>query len=107
MSDHQTVFDLSPPPDDADALDVLKWMISVMDREDRSLMFVASILASRVEWRGLTEKQAASASRVYDRIRDLFDRGLLEIQGGGGRTHVDGAPTNVTHLNTKAKRGGK
>jgi hypothetical protein len=93
------IFDLSPPPVEADALDMLKWMVAVMDRDDRSLMFVASLLTQCIEWNGLTEKQAAAGSRVYERVLSLFDRGLLAIQGG--RVEDDGAPSNVTHLTLK------
>jgi len=98
------LFDLSPPKEDCDVLDSLKWMISVMDRDDKSLMFVASLLSGFIKWGGLTDKQAAGAAKVYERVLGQFERGVLAIQGGGPTTKDDGR-TNVTHLSSRRGTG--
>lgn len=89
-------FDLSPPNGEADALDVLKWLVSVMDRDDKGLHFVASVLASAARYGGITEKQAIAVENAYDRVLKLFNNGALAIQGG--RIDKDDGPSNVTHL---------
>jgi hypothetical protein len=70
-------------------------MIAVMDPDDNSLHFVASLLSSCCKYRGLTERQASAAEKMYQRVLKAFEAGALEIQGG--HVSVDG-PTNVTQL---------
>ncbi|MEC5289423.1 MULTISPECIES: hypothetical protein [unclassified Aurantimonas] len=89
------MFDLSPPADEDGAIVAMKWMIAVMDRDDKSLHFVASVLSSCCKYGGLTERQADAVEKTYERILKAFEAGALEIQGG--HISVDG-PTNVTHL---------
>lgn len=99
------MFDLSPPKPEAAPLEVMKWMIAVMDIDDKSLMFTASVLAQAIKWNGLTPKQAEGISRVYGRVMDQFDRGILAIQGGG-LAEEEGTPRNVTHI-TAHRRGNR
>jgi hypothetical protein len=97
-----TMFDFSPPPDDADAGDVMKWMIAVMDRDDTSLHFVSSVLSNFLKYNGITEKQAAGVEKIYSRVLAEFKRGVLHIQTGGAP--AGGGPTNVTHIGSRRSR---
>lgn len=54
------MFDLSPPADEDGAIAALKWMVAVMDRDDKSLHFVASVLSSCCKYGGLTERYSAA-----------------------------------------------
>lgn len=105
MSAQPRLFDLSPPPAGTPAVEVMKWMISVMDANDTSLMFVASVLAQSIKWGGMTERQEAGIVRIYERVLDAFDRGVLAIQGGG-IAEDENAPHNVTHLTARRGKGG-
>lgn len=93
------LFDLSPPSSSADAGDVMKWMISVMDRDDKALHFVASVLSQFLKNGGLSEKQAAAIEKRYAIVLEHFERGVLHIQTGGAPSG-DG-PTNITHISAR------
>lgn len=93
------LFDLSPPSSDADAGDVMKWMVSVMDRDDKALHFVASVLSHFLKNGGLSEKQAAALEKRYAIVLDQFDRGVLHIQTGG--VPAGEGPTNITHIGAR------
>lgn len=93
------LFDLSPPSADADAGNVMKWMISVMDRDDKALHFVASVLSQFLKNGGLSEKQAAAIERRYALVLDHFERGILHIQTGGAPAGE--GPTNITHIGAR------
>lgn len=89
-------FDLSPPSSDADAGDVMKWMVSVMDRDDKTLSFVASVLSNFLKFGGLSEKQAAALEKRYAIVLDQFEKGVLNIQTGKvPAAHVS---TSITHI---------
>lgn len=93
------LFDLSPPPAGADAGEAMKWMISVMNRDDKALSFVASVLSQFLARGGMTEKQAAAIEKRYDIVLDQFERGVLHIQTGGAPAG-DG-PSNITHIGAR------
>lgn len=93
------LFDLSPPSSDADAGDVMKWMISVMDRDDKALHFVASVLSHFLKNGGLSERQADAVGKRYSIVLDQFERGVLHIQTGGAP--VGDGPTNITHIGAR------
>lgn len=92
-------FDLSPPSTDDDAGDVMKWMISVMDRDDKALHFVASVLSQFLKNGGLSEKQAAAIEKRYAIVLDHFERGVLHLQNGGVPSGE--GPTNITHISAR------
>lgn len=92
---------ISQPSDDADAGDLMKWMITVMDRDDTSLHFVSSVFSNFLKYNGLTEKQADGIERIYVRVSEQFERGVLNVQTGG--VAKDNSPTNVTHINTRRR----
>ena len=105
MTNAPALFDLSPPADEADAGDIMKWMIAVMDRDDTSLHFVSSVLSGFLKYNGITAKQAAGVEKIYTRVLDQFERGILHIQTG--EVPSDNAPANVTHINTARGANGK
>jgi len=89
-------FDLSPPSSAADAGDVMKWMVSVMDRDDKSLHFVASVLSHFLKTGGLSEKQAEALEKRYAIVLDQFEKGVLNIQTGKASTARVSA--SITHI---------
>lgn len=91
-------FDLSPPSSDADAGDVMKWMVSVMDRDDKALSFIASVLSNFLKFGGLSEKQAAALEKRYAIVLDQFEKGSLNIQTGKVPTGKES--TSITHIGT-------
>lgn len=93
------MFDFSPPADDADALDIMKWLVAVIDRDDKSLHFVANVLSQFAKYGGITEKQAAAVEKTYVRVLKAFENGALAIQGGS--IDRDEGPSNVTHLRSR------
>lgn len=101
MTTSSTLLHIVQPSDDADAGDMMKWMITVMDRDDTSLHFVSSVLSSFLKYNGITEKQAAGVEKIFVRVCDQFDRGILNVQTGG--VPKDAAPTNVTHINPRRR----
>lgn len=92
-------FDLSPPCSDADAGDVMKWMVSVMDRDDKSLHFVASVLSHFLKTGGLSEKQAEALGKRYAIVLDQFENGSLNIQTG--KVPTGNGPTSITHIGVR------
>ncbi len=102
MTSQPTLFNFPLPSDDADAGDVMKWMIAVMDRDDTSLHFVSSVLSGFLKHNGITEKQAAGVEKIYVRILAEFERGVLYIQTG--EVPHDNAPSNVTHIGARRSR---
>lgn len=88
--------EVTPPKDGDDPVTVLKWLITVMNKSDKSLMFTSSVLSHCINYGGLTEKQAAGIEKIFTRVLDQYARGVLEFQGGG--LAENDAPSNVTRL---------
>jgi len=96
-------FTFDPPADGADIQDVCTWLIRVMNKKDKSVVFVASVMTFFLQKGGVSEKQYASLQRVYGRVLDAFERGALEIQG----TVVaddDGSPTNIVSFSRGSRK---
>lgn len=68
-------------PDRPDSLvwvDVLRWMVCVMDVHDTRLAFIASCLSYAIKNEGLTPAQARACNRIYERVQEaFFDRVLV------------------------------
>lgn len=75
------MIDLQKPSDTDSIETVLKWMIGVMDRDDKSLAFIASVFSYAMKNGAVSEKQADAAGRVYDKVVAQFDAGHLAVQG--------------------------
>lgn len=90
------MLDFSPPADDASVVSVMKWMIAVMDNDDSSLHFIASVLSHCCKYGGITERQADAVEGVYSRLLNAFETGALNIQGGC--VGISEGPANVVTL---------
>lgn len=98
MIDHGPfTLDVTPPTDGDDPITVMKWLITVMNKNDKGLMFVASVLSHCIKYGGLTERQAEGVEKIFVNRLDQFNRGVLEFQCGG-MSSDDSAPSNVTRL---------
>lgn len=60
--------------------DYLRWVIAVMDADDRDLGFMASLLSYCLDHQGLTEKQAKYARRIFVRVHATWLADQLECQ---------------------------
>jgi hypothetical protein len=69
-----------PPPDNSRWIDLLKWIVTVMDADDPDLSFVASLLHHAIDRPGLTDRQAKYAEKIRARIEGLYARGALGCQ---------------------------
>lgn len=96
-------FTFDPPGDGADIQDVCTWMLRVMNKKDKSVVFVASVMTFFLQKGGVSEKQYASLQRVFNRVLDAYERSALEVQGSIVAVD-DGSPTNIVSFSS-AKRG--
>lgn len=98
-------FTFDPPADDADIQDVCTWLIRVMNKSDKSVVFVASVMTFFLQKGGISEKQLASLQRVYGRVLDQYNQGGLVVQGCIV-AEEDGSPANIVSFSA-AKAGGR
>lgn len=59
---------------------LLRWMIAVMDDDDKALPFIASCLSHCLKNGGLSERQEASCYKVAMRLRDRWHAMTLDCQ---------------------------
>lgn len=90
------LYDISSP-DNGEVIDTMKWLITVMDRNDKGLPFVASVFSYALKTGGISEKQVEALERIYARIIERYELGTLAIQGG--TTDEPESSASVTHLN--------
>lgn len=57
----------------------LRWMVCVMDADDRSLSFVCSCLSHAVKGR-LSDKQTAALEKCRKRVVEAYKAEILECQ---------------------------
>lgn len=100
-----STFTFDPPVDGADIQDVCTWLLRVMNKKDKSVVFVASVLTFFLQKGGLSEKQYASLQRVFVRIDEAYSRNALEVQGCVV-AHDDGTPTNIVSFSSARGKGG-
>lgn len=67
-------------PTQASWKSVLRWLVCVMDADDKILPFVASCLAYAIKNDGLSEKQHLVCEKISIRIRDAHNQGVLVCQ---------------------------
>lgn len=99
-----SAFTFEPPADGADIQDVCTWLIRVMNKKDKSVVFIASVLTFFLQKGGLSEKQYASLQRVYLRVVEAYERNALEIQGSVVAVD-DGSPTNIVSFSAGRGKG--
>jgi hypothetical protein len=56
-------------PDSNKWVDILHWLVIVMDEEDSSRHFVAGVFAHCLKAGGITDKQAAAVEKIWERVR--------------------------------------
>lgn|SRR5690554_2979926 len=62
-------------------VDILRWMVCVMNPDDRSLHFIASVLSSAIKNEGkLSPKQAEVVEKIFKRVERDFDSEVLDCQ---------------------------
>ena len=75
---------LPPAPDDSAAgiiLQMLRWLVFVMDPDDRGLVFVVGCLSWSLRHGGtLTPKQLAAIEDIYSRVVEQWDHGALACE---------------------------
>ena len=73
-----------PPPPEGESLpwiDVLRWMLCVMDDDDRAMAFVAGVLRYALEHEGsITAKQGEACNNIWARMHRLYHQGILDCQ---------------------------
>lgn len=97
-------FTFDPPANGADIQDVCTWLIRVMNKKDKSVVFIASVLTFFLQKGGLSEKQYASLQRVFERVYDAYERNALEVQGCVV-AQDDGSPTNIVSFSAGRSKG--
>jgi len=91
-------FTFDPPlGNDSDIQDVCTWLIRVMDKKDKSVVFVASVMTFFLQKGGISEKQFSSLTRVFDRVMDAYSRNALAVQGSVVADD-DGTPANIVNF---------
>lgn len=68
------------PPKSNLWVDLLRWMICVMDPDDKRLAFVAGCLSHGLRNDGLSDKQAAACQAILDTICKAWAEGVLVCQ---------------------------
>lgn len=68
------------PPEDMSWTANLRWLVSVMNDDDRSLGFIAGCLSYCVVNDGITAKQERGCRKVLDRVLDDFENLQLDCQ---------------------------
>ena len=84
--------DIVPPPPTNDLwVDVLRWLVAVMDMDDPDLAFTSSLLSHCLNHGGLTDKQAKYARKIIARLTAHYEAGTLDFQQHNDLTFsVDG-----------------
>ena len=85
-NDHGMTFGLTgdrvPDPPDGDKwADILRWLICVMDADDKSFAFVAGVFAHCLKNGGyVTERQSRAANRIWKRVFEEWQSDVLDCQ---------------------------
>ncbi|MBL4802295.1 MAG: hypothetical protein JKY45_10410 [Emcibacter sp.] len=87
-------------PNGNDWGDALRWLISVMDYDDKSLPFIAGLLAYYYTKEGLTARQAKPANKVLAKVLDMHSAGVLYCQA-----NEEDYPSAQTDLSTMDVEG--
>lgn len=95
-----STFTFEPPQEQCDVQDVCTWLLRVMDKKDKSVVFVASIMTFFLQKGGISEKQYSSLSRVYDRVLETYGRNALAVQGSVV-AEDDGTPANIVKFTAR------
>jgi hypothetical protein len=75
---------IPPPPDSDRWSDILRWVVFVMNNNDPQMHFASSCLTWVFKTGGLTERQSAACSKLYQRISKSYEAGALDAQADFG-----------------------
>ena len=73
-------YQVPDPPESSLWTDLLRWIVMVVDPDDKQLPFIASCLAYSFKHNGLTEKQALVCNKILQRVIASFDSETLFCQ---------------------------
>jgi hypothetical protein len=68
------------PPGGSSWIECLRWLISVMNLDDRSLTFAGCFRHALEHEGALSGKQHAACHKVFERIVDRWEQGTLDCQ---------------------------
>lgn len=85
--DHRLSFALDfytvpEPPCDRLYVDILRWLLMVMDCDDPYLSFVAGCFSHALKYNGLTNEQAKAVDKVQRRVVAAYAKKALACQEG-------------------------
>lgn len=69
-----------PPSGSESDVDWLRWLIAVMNPNDPSLAFVASLLSHAASRGSLTDRQFSAVERILQRVHSAYVDGALYCQ---------------------------
>lgn len=96
---------IDPPAGrEVEIYDVCIWLLRVLDRKEKSLLFAASVFDFYLKRGRLTERQSEALQNLFDRTVERYERNALECQGM--LAHDDGTAANVVSL-SGARKGKK
>ena len=75
--------DTNPPPENPNVdewIPQLRWLVSVMNDDDKSIAFIAGCLSQCIAKDGLTDRQSAGCQKVFDRVLDAYSHLQLDCQ---------------------------
>lgn len=75
-----TMTQVPAPPESTAWIDILRWMICVMDRDDGRLSFVAGCLSHSLRYGGLSDRQHNVCEPIFHRVVDDWRAGVLICQ---------------------------
>lgn len=84
MTEAQIVntIEIDPPAGrNIDVADVCIWLIRVLDRKEKAMLFVASVFDFYLKRGSLTEKQRDALQKIFDKTIERFERNALACQG--------------------------
>lgn len=85
------------PPESGLWVDLLRWVICVMDPSDTRLAFVAGCLAQVARTGGLSQKQADACKAILNSICKAWSEGVLVCQNTVPAEHVKMNPIMRKH----------
>lgn len=61
-------------------MDILRWLVAVLDDDSEILPFVASVLAYCMKYGGLTAKQGKATQKIFDNAKEHWQAEYLDCQ---------------------------
>lgn len=95
-----------PPPlsENCDPQDIATWLIRVMDKKNKSVMFASSVQAHFLKSGGISQKQFDVLANVFRRVLKAYNENRLEVQGAIVASD-DGSPSNIVKFDARKLAG--